>query len=158
MRAESEGEWPSKLQPAVFAANTKVKKATGFTPSKLMFGRDTQSENLLNMTKSDSDDINIWEDTKSVDDYQNQSEQIVTFVKMSEGETKEWNCENIERQKSADLDLAKKNIEKEQLRQNRIYDRKVIHNRYIRVVVSSNNFTDICRSKITEGELMLVHT
>ena len=119
MRADSEGEWPSKLQSAVFAANTKVKKATGFTPFKLMFGRDTQSENLLNMTKSDSDDINIWEDT-SVDEYQNQSEQVVTFDKMSEGETQEWNCENIERQKSADLDLAKKNIEKEQLRQKRI--------------------------------------
>ena len=87
MRTESEGESPSKLQHADFVANTKVKKTTWFAPFKLMFEKDTQSENLLYMTKSDSDDINIFEGTKSGDGYQNQSKQIATFDKICECET-----------------------------------------------------------------------
>ena len=47
MCEESGGEWPSRLQSAVFAANTQMKQSTGFTPFKLMFGRDVQSEHLL---------------------------------------------------------------------------------------------------------------
>ena len=62
MCIESRGEWPSKLQSAIFAANTQLKQATSFTAFKLMFGRDVQPEYLLNLTKFQYNAINILED------------------------------------------------------------------------------------------------
>ena len=113
MRAESGGEWPSKLQPAVFAANTQIKKSTGFTPFRIMFGRDHRPEYLLNLTKSDSDDTIIPEDDISVDDNPIQSEEMIL------NDPKEWVYEDTN-QRQSDLEIAKKNIEIEQSRQKRI--------------------------------------
>ena len=54
MRSNADTEWTSKLQPAVLSANTQKKRSTGYTPFYLMFGRDYDSSNLLNLITSSS--------------------------------------------------------------------------------------------------------
>ena len=70
MQYERDTEWPEKLQPAVFAANTQFKRSISFTPFRLMFGRDCDPFGLLKLvTGSLEDDIfedDISDDGKSV--------------------------------------------------------------------------------------------
>ena len=54
MRSSADKEWTEKLQPAALAANTQVKRSTGHTAFYLMFGRDYDSSNLLNLITSTS--------------------------------------------------------------------------------------------------------
>ena len=56
MKCDGDTEWTDKLQPAVLAANTKTKKKpTSYTPFYLMFGRNFDSSNLLNLITSPTD-------------------------------------------------------------------------------------------------------
>ena len=52
MMCSGDKEWVDKLQPAVLAANTQTKRSTGYTPFYLMFGREFDSSNLLNLVTS----------------------------------------------------------------------------------------------------------
>ena len=54
MRSSADKEWTEKLQPAALAANTQVKRSTGHTAFYLMFGRNYDSSNLLNLITSTS--------------------------------------------------------------------------------------------------------
>ena len=54
MRSSADKEWTEKLQPAALAANTQVKRSTGHTAFYLMFGRDYDSSDLLNLKTSTS--------------------------------------------------------------------------------------------------------
>ena len=49
MKYERETEWPDKLQPSVFAANTQYKRSTSYTPFRLMFGRECDPFGLLKL-------------------------------------------------------------------------------------------------------------
>ena len=55
MKCDGDTEWTDKLQPAVLAANTQTKKSTSYTPFYLMFGRNFDSSNLLNLITSPTD-------------------------------------------------------------------------------------------------------
>ena len=55
MKCDGDTEWTEKLQPAVIAANTHTKKSTSYTPFYLMFGRNFDSSNLLNLITSPND-------------------------------------------------------------------------------------------------------
>ena len=55
MRTDILGSWPEQLQPAVLASNTHLKLVTGYTPFYLMFGRESDAENLLKLAKHASD-------------------------------------------------------------------------------------------------------
>ena len=55
MKCDGDTEWTEKLQPAVIAANTQTKKSTSYTPFYLMFGRNFDSSNLLNLITSPND-------------------------------------------------------------------------------------------------------
>ena len=55
MKCDGDTEWTEKLQPAVLAANTQTKKSTSYTPFYLMFGRNFDSSNLLNLITSPND-------------------------------------------------------------------------------------------------------
>ncbi|KAI6657100.1 hypothetical protein LOD99_15886 [Oopsacas minuta] len=52
MQSDGDTEWTKKLQTAVLAANTQTKISTSYTPFYLMFGRDFDSSNLLNLITS----------------------------------------------------------------------------------------------------------
>ncbi|KAI6652983.1 hypothetical protein LOD99_4060 [Oopsacas minuta] len=52
MQSDGDTEWTEKLQTAVLAANTQTKISTSYTPFHLMFGRDFDSSNLLNLITS----------------------------------------------------------------------------------------------------------
>ena len=55
MKCDGDTEWTEKLQPSVLAANTQTKKSTSYTPFYLMFGRNFDSSNLLNLITSPND-------------------------------------------------------------------------------------------------------
>ena len=69
MKYERDTEWPEKLQPALFAANTQFKRSTSYTPFKLMFGRECDPFGLLKLITGTPEDTNIKED-ESIDDEQ----------------------------------------------------------------------------------------
>ena len=52
MKCDGDTERTDKLQPAVLAANTQTKKSTSYAAFYLMFGRNFDSSNLLNLTTS----------------------------------------------------------------------------------------------------------
>ena len=52
MKYVGDTEWTDKLQLAVLAANTQTKKSTSYTPFYLMFRRNFDSSNLLNLVTS----------------------------------------------------------------------------------------------------------
>ncbi len=66
MKYERDTEWPDKLQPAVFAANTQFKRSTSFTPFRLMFGRDCDPFGLLKLVTGSLE--NIFEEDNVPDD------------------------------------------------------------------------------------------
>ena len=55
MKYVGDTEWTDKLQLAVLAANTQTKKSTSYTPFYLMFRRNFDSSNLLNLVTSSSE-------------------------------------------------------------------------------------------------------
>ena len=54
MKYVGDTEWTDKLQLAVLAANTQTKKSTSYTPFYLMFRRNFDSSNLLNLATASS--------------------------------------------------------------------------------------------------------
>ena len=69
LQYERDTEWPEKLQPAVFAANTQFKRSTSFTPFRLMFGRDCDPFGFLKLVIGSLEDIfedDVSDDGKSV--------------------------------------------------------------------------------------------
>ena len=52
MKCDGDTEWTEKLQPAVLAANTQTTKSTSYTPFYLIFGRNFDSSNILNLITS----------------------------------------------------------------------------------------------------------
>ncbi|KAI6655724.1 hypothetical protein LOD99_1866 [Oopsacas minuta] len=115
MCIESRGEWPSKLQSAIFPVNTQLKQATSFTAFKLIFGRDVQPEYLLNLTKFQYNAINILEDDEEKE--LNNTEKIDRFDEIGniQNQFHERIDDNLNQRKS-NLDMARRSIEKEQLR------------------------------------------
>ena len=55
MKSDADRDWTTNLQPAALAANIQFKRSTRYTPFCLMFGRDFDSANLLNLTNSSTD-------------------------------------------------------------------------------------------------------
>ena len=49
MKCDCDTEWTDKLQPTALAANAQTKKSTSNTPFYLMFRRNFDSSNLLNL-------------------------------------------------------------------------------------------------------------
>ena len=57
MVIEAGVEWPNKLQAAVLAANRSWKRATKFTPSFLMCGREANCAHLLERVPFSDDEV-----------------------------------------------------------------------------------------------------
>ena len=55
MKCDIDTKGTDKLQPAILVANTQTKKSTSYTPFNLMFGRNFDSYNLLNLLTSPND-------------------------------------------------------------------------------------------------------
>ena len=72
-----------------------------------MFGRDCQSENLLNLMKSHSNNLNIWNDNSEKQSETNESVMIKQILKENEIEMKEFICDNFNR-RTSNLQLAKR--------------------------------------------------
>ena len=96
---------------------------------KLMFGRDVQPEYLLNLTKFQYNAINILEDDEEKE--LNNTEKIERFDEIGniQNQFHERINDNLN-QRESNLDMARRSIEKEQLRQKNIFDKKVVQNRY----------------------------
>ena len=67
MKYERDTEWPDKLQPAVFAANTQFKRFTAYTPFRLMFGRECDPFGLIKLITGTPEGTEIQEG-ESIDD------------------------------------------------------------------------------------------
>ena len=55
MKCGGDAKWTNKLQSAVLADNTQTKKSTSYTPFYLMFQRNFDSSNPLNLITSPTD-------------------------------------------------------------------------------------------------------
>ena len=132
MRCTADVEWTEKLQPAVLAANTQVKRSTGHTPFYLMFGRDSDSSNLLNLITSTSKssptpEDNI-EDASDLEIPHIATEAVDPFEVPNDDN--EW-MKVIDETRMIDRNFAIASIKEEQKTQKRIFDRKVKRNRLV---------------------------
>ena len=127
MKCDGDTEWTEKLQPAVLAANTQTKKSTSYTPFYLMFGRNFDSSNLLNLITSPNDP--------------GMNSQMLTEIDTSDEEIPECDPKNdlpknadewidsISSTRKNDKMTAILNIKKNQKVQKKTYDLKVKRNR-----------------------------
>ena len=135
MRSSADKEWTEKLQPAALAANTQVKRSTRHTEFYLMFGRDYDSSNLLNLVTSTSTSKPSLNPLENIED--------ASYPEISQNTTKETDPyqlprdENewikvIDENRTTDWKLSIVSIKEEQKTQKRIFDRKVKRNRLVR--------------------------
>ncbi|KAI6655698.1 hypothetical protein LOD99_1838 [Oopsacas minuta] len=144
MQSEGDTEWTEKLQTAVLAANTQTKISTSYTPFYLMFGRDFDSSNLLNLitsptnpgllTEADISEAEVSEDENIQMDANEPHPFDFPII------DNEW-IENLSSTRKADRMTAIENIKAGQKVQKKTYDSKVKHN----------------RSEFVEGDEVLVH-
>ena len=133
MRSSADKEWTEKLQPAALAANTQVKRSTGHTAFYLMFGRDYDSSNLLNLitsTSTSKPSLNPLENIEDASDpeiSQNTTKETDPYQPRDENE---W-IKVIDENRTTDRKLAIVSIKEEQKTQKRIFDRKVKRNRLV---------------------------
>ena len=136
MRSNADTEWTAKLQPAVLSANTQKKRSTGYTPFYLMFGRDYDSSNLLNLITSSSnndDRSEPNEDGCTSDPGCPQRDAIPMAIDEADpyelpNNDDEW-MQEIDETRDTDRMFAIDNIKKEQKIQKRNFDRKLKRNR-----------------------------
>ena len=132
MRCTADVEWTEKLQPAVLAGNTQVKRSTGHTPFYLMFGRDYDSSNLLNLITSTSKSSPTPEDN-----IEDASDLEIPHIATEAADPFEVpNDDNewmtvIDETRMIDRNFAIASIKEEQKTQKRIFDRKVKRNRLV---------------------------
>ena len=132
MRCTADVEWTEKLQPAVLAAITHVKRSSGHTPFYLMFGRDYDSSNLLNLITSTSKSSPSPEDN-----IEDASDLEIPHTATEAGDPFEVpNDDNewmtvIDETRTIDRNFAIASIKEEQKTQKRIFDRKVKRNRLV---------------------------
>ena len=127
MKCDGDTEWTDKLQPAVLAANTQTKKSTSYTPFYLMFGRNFDSSNLLNLITSPTDpgmNSHILTEFETSDEELPESNDPYEVPKNED----EW-IESITSTRKNDKMTAIQNIKKNQKVQKITYDRKVKRNR-----------------------------
>ena len=128
MKCDGDTEWTEKLQPAVIAANTQTKKSTSYTPFYLMFGRNFDSSNLLNLITSPNDPgIN----SQMLTELESSDEELPECVDDPYDLPKnddEW-IDTISSTRKNDKMTAIQNIKKNQKVQKKTYDSKVKHNR-----------------------------
>ena len=128
MKCDGDTEWTEKLQPAVIAANTQTKKSTSYTPFYLMFGRNFDSSNLLNLITSPNDPgIN----SQMLTELESSDEELPECVDNPYDLPKnddEW-IDTISSTRKNDKMTAIQNIKKNQKVQKKTYDSKVKRNR-----------------------------
>ena len=139
MRTDTLGNWPEQLQPAVLASNTTLKVATGFTPFYLMFGRESDVDNLLKLAKhskyietncdTDTQEAETSIDTTTQDGANSREQTAQEDPYKLVSDPNEWVYDHKNERRDT-VEIAKKRIEKEQFRQKSIYDKKVKMNRY----------------------------
>ena len=141
MRTDTLGNWPEQLQPVVLASNTHLKLATGYTPFYLMFRRERDAEKLLKLAKhaNDTGPADPQPLTEANNDIITNKDVIADGADsgkktdkddpyMFVNNTSEWAHDQLNERKES-IVIAKKRIEKDQLRQKNIYDKKVKLNR-----------------------------
>ena len=128
MKCDGDTEWTEKLQPAVIAANTQTKKSTSYTPFYLVFGRNFDSSNLLNLITSPNDPgIN----SQMLTELESSDEELPECVDHQCDLPKnddEW-IDTISSTRKNDKMTAIQNIKKNQKVQKKTYDSKVNRNR-----------------------------
>ena len=128
MKCDGDTEWTEKLQPAVIAANTQTKKSTSYTPFYLMFGRNFDSSNLLNLITSPNDPgIN----SQMLTELESSDEELPECVDDPYDLPKnddEW-IDTISSTRKNDKMTAIQNIKKNHKVQKKTYDSKVKRNR-----------------------------
>ena len=128
MKCDGDTEWTEKLQPAVIAANTQTKKSTSYTPFNLMFGRNFDSSNILNLITSPNDPgIN----SQMLTELESNDEELPECVDDPYDLPKnddEW-IDTISSTRKNDKMPAIQNIKKNQKVQKKTYDSKVKRNR-----------------------------
>ena len=128
MKCDGDTEWTEKLQPAVLAANTQTKKSTSYTPFYLMFGRNFDSSDLLNLITSPNDP---GMNSKMLTELDTSDEEIPECVDDPYDLPKnadEW-IDSISSTRKNDKKTAILNIKKNQKVQKKTYDLKVKRNR-----------------------------
>ena len=126
MRSDEDTEWTAKLQPAVLAANTQRKRSTGFTPFYLMFGRDYDSSNLLNLVTSSKANA----ESPSTCDPESPSAESISIAPDEDDiyeppQTDDDWVKEMKENRDSDRTLAIHSISKEQKVQKTIFDRKL---------------------------------
>ena len=128
MKCDGDTEWTEKLQPAVIAANTQTKKSTSYTPFYLMFGRNFDSSNLLNLITSPN---NPGINSQMLTELESSDEELPECVDDPYDLPKnddEW-IDTISSTRKNDKMTAIQNIKKKQKVQKKTYDSKVKRNR-----------------------------
>ncbi|KAI6659871.1 hypothetical protein LOD99_14211 [Oopsacas minuta] len=130
MQSDGDTEWTEKLQTAVLAANTQTKISTSYTPFYLMFGRDFDSSNLLNLitpptnhgllTEADISKAEVSEEENIQIDANEPRPFDFPII------DNEW-IENLSSTRKADRMTAIENIKAGQKVQKKTYDSKVKH-------------------------------
>ena len=128
MKCDGDTEWTEKLQPAVFAANTQSKKSTSYTPFYLMFGRNFDSSNLLNLITSPNDPGMNSQMLTELDTSDEEIPECVDDPYDLPKNADEW-IDSISSTRKNDRMTAILNIKKSQKLQKKTYDLKVKRNR-----------------------------
>ena len=128
MKCDSDTEWTEKLQPAVLAANTQTKKSTSYTPFYLMFGRNFDSSNLLNLITSPNDPGMNSQMLTELDTSDEEIPECVDDPYDLPKNADEW-IDSISSTRKNDKMTAILNINKNQKVQKKSYDLKVKRNR-----------------------------
>ena len=128
MKCDGDTEWTEKLQPAVLAANTQTKKSTSYTPFYLMFGRNFDSSNLLNLITSPNDPGMNSQMLTELDTSDEEIPECVDDPYDLPKNADEW-IDSISSTRKNDKMTAIQNIKKNQKVQKKTYDLKVKRNR-----------------------------
>ena len=128
MKCDGDTEWTEKLQPALLAANTQTKKSTSYTPFCLMFGRNFDSSNLLNLITSPNNPGTSTHMMSELDSSDDEFPETIEGPYELPKNDNEW-IDSISSTRKNDRMTAIQNIKENQKVQKKTYDRKVKRNR-----------------------------
>ena len=128
MKCDGYTEWTEKLHPAVLAANTQTEKSTSYKPFYLMFGRNFDSSNLLNLIASPNDPGMNSQMLTELDTSDEEIPECVDDPYDLPKNADEW-IDSISSTRKNDKMTAILNIKKNQKVHKKTYDLKVKRNR-----------------------------
>ena len=119
---EYKQQWTTMLQPTILKMNSTHKRAIGATPFSIMFGRESQYVNLLELMQFPSQIFGVEENIRD-DIIDNPNKHEI------------HNCVDFDAKRILRWDSARDNIIREQVKQKQIFHEKFIQKRYLLVYV-----------------------